>query len=85
LGQKTKVQKSCFILPSKRRHFYRTKFSNAGGNQEFALSLQTTTLYSLDPLERKLGGMKDNLLRYSLGIEDADDLIADLEQALAKI
>jgi cystathionine gamma-synthase len=50
-----------------------------------SIILQPATLYSLDPLERKLGGMKDNLLRYSLGIEDADDLIADLEQALAKI
>jgi cystathionine gamma-synthase len=50
-----------------------------------SIILQPATLYSLDPLERKLGGMKDNLLRYSLGIEDADDLIADLEQALANI
>lgn len=50
-----------------------------------SIILQPAALYSLDPLERKLGGMKDNLLRYSLGIEDADDLIADLEQALAKI
>jgi cystathionine gamma-synthase len=50
-----------------------------------SIILQPATLYSLDPLERKLGGMKDNLLRYSLGIEDAEDLIADLGQALAKI
>jgi cystathionine beta-lyase/cystathionine gamma-synthase len=39
----------------------------------------------LDPLERKVAGMKDNLVRYALGIEDAEDLIADLSQALAKI
>jgi cystathionine beta-lyase/cystathionine gamma-synthase len=26
--------------------------------------------------------MKDNLLRYAIGIEDAEDLIADLDQAL---
>jgi cystathionine gamma-synthase len=44
---------------------------------------QPATLYSLDPFERKLAGMKDNLLRYSLGIEDADDLVTDLQQALA--
>jgi cystathionine gamma-synthase len=50
-----------------------------------SIILQPASLYSLDPLERKLGGMKDNLLRYSLGIEDADDLIADLGQALAKL
>ncbi len=27
-------------------------------------------------------GISDRLLRLSIGIEDADDLIADLEQAL---
>jgi len=47
-----------------------------------SIILQPAALYSLDPFERKLAGMKDNLLRYSLGIEDAEDLIADLEQAL---
>ena len=30
-------------------------------------------------------GIKDNLIRYSVGIEDADDLIADLAAALEKI
>jgi methionine-gamma-lyase len=29
-------------------------------------------------------GIKDNLIRYSVGIEDADDLIADLAGALAQ-
>ena len=32
--------------------------------------------------ERLEIGIKDNLIRYSVGIEDADDLIADLAQAL---
>jgi len=27
----------------------------------------------------------DNLVRYSLGIENADDILEDLDQALAKI
>jgi cystathionine beta-lyase/cystathionine gamma-synthase len=30
-------------------------------------------------------GIPENLVRYSVGIEDADDLIADLDQALAVI
>jgi cystathionine gamma-lyase/cystathionine beta-lyase len=30
-------------------------------------------------------GITDNLLRLSIGIEDVDDLIADLEQALQQI
>jgi cystathionine gamma-synthase len=50
-----------------------------------SIVLQPAALYSLDPFERKLAGMKDNLVRYALGIEDADDLIADLAQALAQL
>jgi methionine-gamma-lyase len=34
---------------------------------------------------REAAGFTDGLVRYSVGIEDADDLIADLEQALAAI
>jgi cystathionine beta-lyase/cystathionine gamma-synthase len=29
--------------------------------------------------------VKDNLVRYSLGIEDAEDIIEDLGQALGRI
>jgi cystathionine gamma-synthase len=32
--------------------------------------------------ERAAMGIPENLVRYSVGIEDADDLIADLDQAL---
>jgi cystathionine gamma-synthase len=35
--------------------------------------------------ERLQYGITDSLVRYSCGIEDADDLIADLEQALAAV
>ena len=35
--------------------------------------------------QREATGITDNLIRLSVGIESADDLIADLEQALAKI
>ncbi len=35
--------------------------------------------------ERETLGMKDNLVRLSLGIEDAEDIIADLDQALNKV
>jgi cystathionine gamma-synthase len=46
---------------------------------------QPATLFSLDRTERREAGIEDNLVRYALGIEDADDLIADLDQALAAI
>src|SRR5262249_61338133 len=40
------------------------------------------SFYELTTEERLQIGIKDNLIRYSVGIEDADDLIADLAQAL---
>ena len=46
---------------------------------------QPAALFSLDRAERQAAGIKDNLVRYALGIEDADDLIADLSQALEGI
>jgi methionine-gamma-lyase len=35
--------------------------------------------------DREEAGITDGLVRYSVGIEDADDLIADLQQAMDKI
>jgi len=46
---------------------------------------QPAALLSLDPADRQAAGIKDNLVRYALGIEDTSDLIADLSQALAGI
>jgi cystathionine gamma-synthase len=46
---------------------------------------QQGLLFSLDARERQEANLKDNLVRYALGIEDAEDLIADLDQALAAI
>jgi len=44
---------------------------------------QPAALFSLDRNESRKAGLKDNLVRYALGIEDAEDIIADLDQALA--
>jgi cystathionine gamma-synthase len=41
--------------------------------------------FTKDKAEREAIGVKDELVRLALGIEDADDLIADLAQALEKI
>ena len=35
--------------------------------------------------ERRARGLGDGLVRLSVGIEDVDDIIADLEQALDKV
>ncbi|MDY7079613.1 MAG: aminotransferase class I/II-fold pyridoxal phosphate-dependent enzyme [Chloroflexota bacterium] len=43
---------------------------------------QPAVLFSLDRSESRKAGLEDNLVRYALGIEDAKDIIADLDQAL---
>ena len=35
--------------------------------------------------EREKTGIVDSLIRLSVGVEDVEDLIADLKQALAKL
>jgi cystathionine gamma-synthase len=40
---------------------------------------------TLSPEERKLVGITDTMLRLSVGIEDVDDLIEDLDKALSSI
>ncbi|MDY6876243.1 MAG: aminotransferase class I/II-fold pyridoxal phosphate-dependent enzyme [Chloroflexota bacterium] len=44
---------------------------------------QPAVLFSLDREKRREAGLKDNLVRYALGIEDAEDIVSDLRQALA--
>uniref|UniRef100_E6Q098 Cystathionine gamma-lyase and homocysteine gamma-lyase for reverse transsulfuration pathway n=1 Tax=mine drainage metagenome TaxID=410659 RepID=E6Q098_9ZZZZ len=56
-----------------------------GGVESLASHSSTTTHAALSP-ERKLDmGITEGLVRLSIGIEDKDDLIADLDQALAAI
>ena len=50
-----------------------------------SIAQQQAVFVSLDPEERRATGIVDNLVRYALGIEDAEDLIADLRQALNSI
>ncbi|MBO5525271.1 MAG: O-acetylhomoserine aminocarboxypropyltransferase/cysteine synthase [Clostridia bacterium] len=45
----------------------------------------STTHRQLSKEDLEKAGVPENLIRLSVGIEDADDLIADLEQALARI
>jgi cystathionine gamma-synthase len=50
-----------------------------------SIAQQQAIFISLDAQERREAGIADTLVRYAVGIEDAEDLIADLEQALDKI
>ena len=53
-----------------------------GGLDTIICSPALTSHRYLRPEEREREGIRDNLLRLSTGIEDADDLWEDLEQAL---
>jgi len=56
-----------------------------GGTETLASAPAAMTHLSV-PDERKAAlGISDNLVRISVGVEDADDLIADFDQALASI
>jgi cystathionine gamma-synthase len=47
-----------------------------------SIAQQQSIFVSLDPGERRATGIADNLVRYALGIEDAEDVIEDLARAL---
>jgi len=53
-----------------------------GGVESLASHPATVSYSDLAPEERARLGIGDNLVRLATGIEDADELIADLEQAL---
>ncbi len=56
-----------------------------GGVESLASHSATTTHASLTNEERAAIGITEGLVRISVGIEDKEDLIADLEQALAAV
>lgn len=53
-----------------------------GGAESLVTQPCTTTHHGLTAEDRALRGISDALLRLSVGLENAEDLIADLEQAL---
>ena len=53
-----------------------------GGVESLASHPATMTHAAIPKLEREKSGVTDSLIRLSVGIEDVEDLIADLEQAL---
>ncbi|MDX2064007.1 MAG: cystathionine gamma-synthase [Bacteroidia bacterium] len=55
-----------------------------GGVESLIGHPASMTHASIPVEERRASGLADTLIRLSVGVEDADDLLADLEQALAK-
>jgi cystathionine gamma-synthase len=56
--------------------------ANLGAVETVAGPPRTTSHVEVTPEQRAAMGIPESLIRYSVGIEDPDDLIADLSQAL---
>ncbi len=56
-----------------------------GGTESLIEQPAYVSYYDLSSEERLQVGIRDNLVRFALGIEDADDIIADLDAALANV
>lgn len=58
--------------------------ANLGDTRSLIIHSASTTHRQLTPEQQQAAGAAPNVVRVSIGTEDADDLIADLDQALAK-
>jgi cystathionine gamma-synthase len=70
------------LLPRLR---YANLATNLGAVETIAGPPATTSHVESTPEERAGAGIPEALIRYSVGIEDTDDLIADLRQALESL
>ena len=62
-----------------------TLAESLGGIESLIESPAIMTHGSVPPAHRNMLGIDDNFIRLSTGIEDLEDLIADLRQAFEKI
>ena len=60
-----------------------TRLVNIGDNKSLACHPASTTHRQLSPEELARAGVSEDMFRLSIGIEHIDDLLADLDQALA--
>jgi O-acetylhomoserine (thiol)-lyase len=56
---------------------------HVGDARSCVLHPASTTHRQLTPEQQQSSGVKPDLIRFSIGIEDAGDIIADIDQALA--
>ncbi|MBC7140549.1 MAG: PLP-dependent transferase, partial [Rhodobacteraceae bacterium] len=59
--------------------------ANLGDTRSLIIHSASTTHRQLSPEQQMAAGAAPNMVRVSIGIEDVDDIIADLDQALAKV
>jgi O-acetylhomoserine (thiol)-lyase len=59
--------------------------ANIGDSKSLVIHPATTTHQQLTPAEQEATGVTPDYIRLSIGIEDIEDIIEDLEQALEKV
>jgi len=59
--------------------------ANVGDAKSLAIHPATTTHSQLSDEDMKAGGITPDLIRLSIGIEHIEDILSDLDQALAKV
>jgi O-acetylhomoserine (thiol)-lyase len=59
--------------------------ANVGDAKTLAIHPATTTHQQLSPEEQIATGVTPDFVRLSVGIENVDDIIADIDQALKKV
>jgi len=57
--------------------------SNLGDNRTLGIPVAHTIFFEMGPQRRASMGVADSMVRFSVGIEDTEDLLADFEQALS--
>lgn len=77
---KTDSQEDAIKVLEKFKFF--TLAESLGGVESLSGHPATMTHASIPAADREIAGLKDSLIRLSVGIEDAEDLIEDLKQAI---
>jgi O-acetylhomoserine (thiol)-lyase len=76
-----------FELPNARAFIDKLKLfsllANVGDSKSLVIHPASTTHQQLSAADQLLSGITENTVRLSVGIESIDDIIGDLEQALA--
>jgi O-acetylhomoserine (thiol)-lyase len=77
------TQKACFDFMDKLELVKRA--TNLNDNKSLIIHPASTIFSEYSPEIVAEMEITDTLIRFSVGLEDAEDIIADLEQALSKI
>jgi O-acetylhomoserine sulfhydrylase len=59
--------------------------ANIGDSKSLVIHPATTTHQQLTPAEQKANGVTPDYIRLSVGTEDIEDIISDIEQALEQV